>query len=76
VDLKEFGFGCVDWIHLIQDMGWWHAVEQDTSSVSILLHEEVTSVIGLGPTFFLIHKSVVAESETIICIKFLPHKSV
>jgi hypothetical protein len=26
MDLREIGFGCVDWIHLAQDRDWWRAL--------------------------------------------------
>jgi hypothetical protein len=26
IDVREIWFGGVDWVHLVQDMGWWPAL--------------------------------------------------
>jgi hypothetical protein len=26
MDLMKIGWECVDWIHMSQDMDWWHAL--------------------------------------------------
>jgi hypothetical protein len=36
MDLREFGFGGVDWIRLAQDRDWWRAVVSEVMNLLVL----------------------------------------
>jgi hypothetical protein len=36
MDLREIGFGCVDWILLAQDRDWWRAVVSAVMNLRVL----------------------------------------
>jgi hypothetical protein len=36
MNLREIGFGCVDWIHLVQDRDWWQALVNMAMNLQVL----------------------------------------
>jgi hypothetical protein len=36
MDLREIGWGCVDWIQLAQDRDWWRAVVNPVMNLWVL----------------------------------------
>jgi hypothetical protein len=36
MDLKEIGWGCVEWIELAQDRGWWRAVVNTMMNLGVM----------------------------------------